>query len=281
MGFESSEYRPRFTDGHVQTLYAWARRRRFPRLRPPVARYFDVAADARVLAHCHWHEQPSAHPALVLLHGLEGSSLSHYMRGIADKAWAAGWNVVRLNQRNCGNTEHLSRGLYHSGLTHDPLFVMRELIDRDSITIQGQTVSPDSILGSHLVALSGRPRDAETRIQDSERSTLVDVLVSQAKGSHDIGWYVVDILLKLGLIGTIVGFILMLGSVADTASLDVNTMQKVLKQMSAGMGTALFTTLAGLTGSILLGLQYLLLDKGADLLIERILRLSESRLLLP
>ena len=44
------------------------------------------------------------------------------------------------------------------------------------------------------------------------------------------------------------------------------------------MGTALFTTLAGLTGSILLGLQYLLLDKGADVLIERILRLSESRL---
>ena len=45
------------------------------------------------------------------------------MRGMADKAWAAGWNVVRLNQRNCGSTEHLSRGLYHSGLTHDPLFV--------------------------------------------------------------------------------------------------------------------------------------------------------------
>ena len=48
---------------------------------------------------------------------------------MADKAWAAGWNVVRLNQRNCGGTEQLSRGLYHSGLTHDPLFVMRELID--------------------------------------------------------------------------------------------------------------------------------------------------------
>ena len=57
------------------------------------------------------------------------------MRGISDKAWAAGWNVVRLNQRNCGNTEHLSRGLYHSGLTHDPLFVMRELIERDGIRV--------------------------------------------------------------------------------------------------------------------------------------------------
>jgi predicted alpha/beta-fold hydrolase len=33
----------------------------------------------------------------------------------------------------CGETEHLSRGLYHSGLTNDPLFVLRELIDRDGI----------------------------------------------------------------------------------------------------------------------------------------------------
>ena len=46
------------------------------------------------------------------------------MRGLADKAFAAGFNVVRLNQRNCGGTEHLSRGLYHSGLTADPLFVL-------------------------------------------------------------------------------------------------------------------------------------------------------------
>jgi predicted alpha/beta-fold hydrolase len=96
-------------------------------------RYFDVAEDARVLAHCHWHQGPAEHPTFLLLHGLEGSSLAHYICGISDKAWAAGWNVVRLNQRNCGNTEHLSRGLYHSGLTHDPLFVLRELIDRDRL----------------------------------------------------------------------------------------------------------------------------------------------------
>ena len=76
-------------------------------------------------------------------------------------------------------------------------------------------------------------------------------------------------------IGVGIGFILMLGSVADTASLDVNTMQKVLKQMSTGMGTALFTTLAGLVGSILLGAQYLLLDKAGDELIERTVRVTE------
>jgi predicted alpha/beta-fold hydrolase len=131
--FTQSEFRPRFGSGHMQTLYAWARPRAFPRLPPPVARYFDVAADARVLAHCHWQDRPQDHPTLLLLHGLEGSSLAHYMAGMADKAWSRGWNVVRLNQRNCGDTEHLSRGLYHSGLTNDPQFVLRELATHDGI----------------------------------------------------------------------------------------------------------------------------------------------------
>lgn len=117
----------------MQTLYAWGRPRAFPALPAPTARYFDVASDARVLAHCHWQARPETRPVLVALHGLEGSSLAHYMGGMADKAWAAGWSVVRLNQRNCGGTEHLSRGLYHSGLTGDPLFVIRELLETDRV----------------------------------------------------------------------------------------------------------------------------------------------------
>ena len=158
MGFAVSPYRPRFTGGHKQTLYAWARPRRFPRLPGPVTRFFDVAPDARVLAHCHWQEQPAAHPTMVLLHGLEGSSFAHYICGISDKAWAAGWNVVRLNQRNCGDTEHLSRGLYHSGLTHDPLFVMRELIEVDrlpAIAIAGYSLG-----GNLTLKLAGDLGDA-------------------------------------------------------------------------------------------------------------------------
>jgi predicted alpha/beta-fold hydrolase len=129
--FQPSTYRPRFTGGHRQTLYAWARPREFPHLPPPAERYFDVAADARVLAHCHRHSADAPRPTLILLHGLEGSSMAHYMRGVADKAWAAGWDVVRLNQRNCGGTERLSRGLYHSGLTHDVRFVLRHLLEHD------------------------------------------------------------------------------------------------------------------------------------------------------
>ena len=75
------------------------------------------------------------------------------MGGMADKAWARGWNVVRLNQRNCGDTEHLSRGLYHSGLTHDPLFVMRELIARDGI--RAIAVAGYSLGGNLTLKLAG------------------------------------------------------------------------------------------------------------------------------
>ena len=153
-----------------------------------------------------------------------------------------------------------------------------------NLQIAGVSVDGDSALGAHLSAI-GRSATLTPREQNSEgqgevdnsAGSITELLVANQKGPHEIGWFVVDILLKLGLIGTIVGFILMLSSVANTASLDVNTMQKVLKQMSAGMGTALFTTLAGLTGSILLGLQYLLLDKTADSLIERIVALAETR----
>jgi predicted alpha/beta-fold hydrolase len=125
---------PRWASGHKMTVYAWARRRRWPSLPAAEPRFFDVAADARVLAHCNWQPDRHAAPTVLVLHGLEGSSEAHYMRGLAEKAVLAGFNVVRLNQRNCGGTEHLSRGLYHSGLTADPLFVLRELRDRDRLT---------------------------------------------------------------------------------------------------------------------------------------------------
>jgi uncharacterized protein len=109
------------------TLFAWGRPRRFTRLPPPDERLFDTAPGTRVLAHCHWQPDRAARPALLALHGLEGSSSAHYMRGIADKAFARGFNVLLLNQRGCGGTESLAEGLYHSGLTADADHVVREL----------------------------------------------------------------------------------------------------------------------------------------------------------
>jgi len=135
------------------TLYGWGNPRYFPRLPPPTIRYFDVAPDARVLAHCHWQERPHSRPTIVALHGLNGSSDAHYMRGIAAKAFAGGMNVVRLNQRNCGGTEHLSAGLFHSGLTADARHVVAELTEVDGLS--AIAVAGYSLGGNLALKLAG------------------------------------------------------------------------------------------------------------------------------
>jgi uncharacterized protein len=87
----------------------------------------DVAARGAsyVLCHCHWQANAAQCPTVVLVHGLEGSSRSQYMLGNAARAWAAGWNIIRMNMRNCGGTEDMSPTLYHSGLSGDVAAVMR------------------------------------------------------------------------------------------------------------------------------------------------------------
>ena len=125
--------RPSLAGGHKMTLYGWGNPRYFAGLPAPTPRYFDAAPDARVLAHCHWQPRAWEHPTVLALHGLNGSSAAHYMRGIAAKAYACGMNVLRLNQRNCGDTEHLSAGLFHSGLTADARHVVGELSEVDGL----------------------------------------------------------------------------------------------------------------------------------------------------
>lgn len=148
---------PRLRNGHLMTLVAWARPRRFPDLPPPEARHFRVSDDTTVLAHCHWQPERRTALTLVSLHGLEGSSDAHYIRGLADRAWRAGFNVVRLNQRNCGGTEHLTPGLYHSGLTADPLAVIRELVATDGLT--RVAVAGFSLGGNVTIKLAGELGD--------------------------------------------------------------------------------------------------------------------------
>ncbi len=137
---------------------------------------------------------------------------------------------------------------------------------------------PDSMISHYLsdVLLTMNTRHSTDANLSNE--PLSEVYASKIKGPHEYGWFIVDIMIKLGLLGTIVGFIFMLSSVANTPTLDVNTMQKVLKQMSSGMGTALYTTLAGLVGSVLLAVQYQILDRGADELLERAIRVAEIHL---
>jgi len=128
------------------TVYCWAARRQFA-LPAPEARLLQATPDTQVLAHCYWQPDRASRLTILGLHGLEASSSAHYMRGIADKAWRAGFNAVLLNQRNCGGTEHLGPGLYHSGLVDDAALLIRQLAETDGIT---RIVAAGYSLGGNL-----------------------------------------------------------------------------------------------------------------------------------
>ncbi len=111
-------------------------------LPPPVPELVEVSPASgsqiasSVLCECHWHPMAARAkcPTVVLVHGLEGSSESRYIVGNSNKLWRAGANVIRMNMRNCGETERLSPTLYHSGLSSDVEVVLRHFIAREHLT---------------------------------------------------------------------------------------------------------------------------------------------------
>src|SRR5438445_6813937 len=86
-------------------------------------------------------------------HGMEGSTASAYMVSTAEKAFRTGFNVVRVNYRNWGGTEHLSPTLYHGGLTADLRAVIDELITHDHLS--RLFVAGFSLGGNMVLKLAG------------------------------------------------------------------------------------------------------------------------------
>jgi len=132
-GFVPSVFRahPWLRGGHVQTLAAFFLSRRIE-LPAAEQRLIEVEPGIPVLCHCHWQKDRGA-LTLIVVHGLEGSSDSQYMRGIARDGLAVGMNVVRMNQRNCGGMDHCAPTLYNSSRSGDVAAVARNLVERDGI----------------------------------------------------------------------------------------------------------------------------------------------------
>jgi predicted alpha/beta-fold hydrolase len=120
------------TNGHAQTIAGNFLPRR-SLLPPPEDRLFSVEPEVQVLCHCHWQPQRQTATTLIIVHGLEGSSDSQYVIGTGSKAWAAGMNVVRMNMRNCGSTEHLTPTLYNSSMSGDVGAIAKTLIADDHL----------------------------------------------------------------------------------------------------------------------------------------------------
>lgn len=104
---------------------------------------------------------------------------------------------------------------------------------------------------------------------DKNQSHL-EVLDIRLRSKYAFGFVVADLMLKLGILGTVIGFIIMLGSLSNLNSVDITVMQTLLAEMSNGMKVALFTTLTGMLAGIVLNIKFNLLDWAVDHLVNDI-----------
>jgi hypothetical protein len=141
---------------------------------------------------------------------------------------------------------------------------------------------PEMPLSQHgLIAAHVRDLAEKARLQGNGRldqTLLLRALASRLRGSNQFGAFMGDTLMKLGLFGTIIGFIMML---APIAGLDVDNQGAIKSSMAAmsdGMAVAMYTTLAGLAGALLLKIQYSLLDSATGRLFAFAVELTEVKI---
>ena len=127
-------------------------------------------------------------------------------------------------------------------------------------------VSSESIVQTffHLFPKADPNADSDS---DNTQTLTAEVMAERLRGNHQIGWFITGSVVKLGLLGTVVGFVLMLRSVSGIEQLDTSDIQELMQQMTLGMGVAMNTTLVGLVASLHLGIQFLMLDRAADRLV--------------
>jgi len=112
---------------HAQTIWGKFARRRL-RVPTRIERWETPDADFVELHRLDGSATVSSAPRLLLLHGLEGTIRSHYLRGTLDLARRAGWPADVLLFRACGQEINRARRMYHSGETSDLAFVVKQLV---------------------------------------------------------------------------------------------------------------------------------------------------------
>ncbi len=144
-------------------------------------------------------------------------------------------------------------------------FQMFDAFYQESNSCKDKSISkrypPGRSLAQEYLFSSAQTQKAELQ---SDKALMAELLVEETRGSHQVGWFVVAAMIKLGLLGTVIGFIIMLSSVSGLENLTISDVKDLMQKMTEGMGVAMSTTLIGLIGSMLLSAQYLLLDRMAD-----------------
>jgi predicted alpha/beta-fold hydrolase len=139
---------PLLAGGHRQTLLGRFLRRSLRWSAPAEDLIVEAGDDVRLLARATWQADPDR-PALVLLHGLGGSSESAYVISLGTLALDRGWSVVRMNMRGSGDGDRLCPLLYNAGLDGDLLAVI-EAVARRAPRVAAVGFS----LGANITALA-------------------------------------------------------------------------------------------------------------------------------
>lgn len=107
--------------------------------------------------------------------------------------------------------------------------------------------------------------------KDNHSETELDVIAERMRSTVELGWFLVDLAIRLGLAGTIIGFILIFTSLSGETIVGENALRELLVSMSGGMGTALFTTLTGLVCATFLSFQYMILGRLTERIIAQLM----------
>jgi len=173
---------------------------------------------------------------------------------------------------------YLILGLYILASAHWLWLAQLLTVERRTFTRVEEAISTDSEIDENLGGMLGSFMRNLRRKSDANASALLEAFSDELANRHALGHFASDVLLKLGLLGTVVGFILMLMPVGEIREFDPGLMQQLLSAMSGGMAVALYTTLAGLITSTLLKLQYHVLDASAAQLATRLAVLVDVHL---
>lgn len=168
-------------------------------------------------------------------------------------------------------------GLYGAASAHWFWLSRALAAERKCFTdLESELASDDADLGALQHGLIGQfLRSWQAKGARGDPGALLAAFGDELANRHALGHFASDALLKLGLLGTIVGFILMLLPVGEIEEFDPGVLQQLLSAMSGGMAVALYTTLAGLVTSTLLKLQYYMLDASAAELATRLAVLTD------
>ena len=143
-------------------------------------------------------------------------------------------------------------------------------IVENSLILTSKGEISNGIVKDYFVDLIGLKKNgATTHVQ------ILETYIKKTVGFYEFGWFCSDVMLKLGLIGTVIGFIIMLGSLSDITTFDVTLLQGVLTTMGSGMGVALYTTLSALVAGVFIAIQYFNLEGGCEELFSVLNQISE------